>query len=355
MAMGKSVAAEAWVAERTGKPSEVLVRRAFEVREPGPNEVRLVNEAFSLNFNDIDCIYGRYATVPVSPPFVPGMEAVGVVEAAGPGAEDLIGTRVVGIPTGALGGYSTHVVCPVSMTLLVPEHVAGETAAAMHYPFHLSWLGLYERGKLQRDETLLVTAAAGGVGSAAVQLGRLAGARVIALAGGPEKAEVCRELGADLAIDYRAEGWVEKVNEFTGGDGVDVAFDLVGGQVTTDIFRTMGFGGRHLIAGYSSGIEQEHNASFDPWRMVYGNFSLVGVAHLYSDDPVAQWRRTGTRPTLRSHGIKVHADILRLLDEGKIAPVIGRRVDFADLPDAIDALEARNTHGKVVVGNLPAV
>lgn len=348
------VPAWAWVGDRTGAPADVLEMRRVEVRAPGPGEVRITTESLSLNFNDIDCIHGRYATVPVTPPFTPGMEVVGVVEATGPGAEALLGRRVIAIPTRALGGYATSVVCTAETALDLPAHIPAETGAAVHYPFHLAWLGLYERGNLARGETVLVTAAAGGVGSAAVQLARLAGARVIALAGGEDKLKLCRELGADLALDYREDDWVDRVNEYTRGQGVDVAFDIVGGQVTRDIFRTMGFGGRHLIAGYSSGIEQEHNQAFDPWRMVYGNFSLVGVAHLYSDDPVAHWRRSGMRPSPRAHGRTVHAEILRLIEEDRIRPVIGRRIAFTEIPQALTAMEARETHGKVVVTELPS-
>ncbi|WP_436771611.1 zinc-binding dehydrogenase [Yinghuangia sp. YIM S09857] len=355
MTVGNTVEAWAWVADRTGAPGEVLERRRIEVRAPGPGEIRVTSEAMSLNFNDIDCVYGRYATVPVDPPFTPGMEVVGVVEAAGPGAENMLGKRVIGIPSRALGGYATSVVCPAEMTLDLPERFPAETGAAIHYPFHLSWLGLHERGKVQSGETLLVTAAAGGVGSAAVQLGRRAGARVIALAGSDDKLKLCRDLGAELALNYRTEDWVARVNEYTGQRGVDVAFDLVGGQVTQDIFRCMGFNGRHLIAGYASGIEQEHNAGFDPWRMVYGNFSLVGVAHLYVEDPVGHWARGGMRPSSRAHGLAVHAEILGLLDAGEIEPVIGRRIDFDDIPAALTDMESRATHGKVVVTNLPAM
>ena len=157
----------------------------------------------TLNFNDLDGIHGRYKTVPRPVPYIPGMEVLGVVEECGTGAESWLGRRVVAIPSGAFGGYAEYVVAPAGMAFEMPSDMPEPEAAAIFMPFHLAWLALYERARVQPGETLLVHAGAGGAGSAALQLGVHAGARVFATAGSPEKTKLCLELGAELAINYR--------------------------------------------------------------------------------------------------------------------------------------------------------
>ena len=218
----------------------------------------------------------------------------------------------------------------------------------MHYPFHLGWLSLYERAKLASGETLLVHAAAGGIGSGVVQLGKVAGATVIATAGTDEKLEFCRSLGADAVINYRTEDLFERTMELTGGRGVDVAFDTVGGEVTQQTFRCMAFNGRHVIAGFASGIEQEDEGAFSPRAVCYGNFSLVGACHVYVDDALEFRALTGLNFTSKSEGRRIHAEILKLHEEGRIRPVIGRELDFADIPGALEAMARRETTGRLV-------
>ena len=213
-----------------------------------------------MNFNDIDIIRGRYLTLPLEPPFVPGMESVGVVESAGAGAEHLVGQRVVGIPVMAHGGYASYAVIDAATALGIPAGMSSVDGAALHYPFHLGWFALHERGRLHAGETLLVHAAAGGIGSGVLQIGKALGARVIATAGSDEKVALCRELGADHAINYRRDDFVAVVEELTYGRGVDVAFDTVGGTVTEATFKCMGMNGRHLIAGFSQDIQLEDGA-----------------------------------------------------------------------------------------------
>ncbi len=184
---------KAWRVVRYGAPSDALALEEVDRPDPAPGEVRIRVSAATVNFNDIDGMYGRYATIPLTPPYTPGMEVLGHVEATGPGAEEWIGRRVAAIPTGAHGGYAEAVVAATTMVFAMPEAVPAPGAAAILMPFHLSWLGLHTRGALRSGETLLVHAAAGGIGSAAVQLGAQAGARVIATAGTPDKLALCRE------------------------------------------------------------------------------------------------------------------------------------------------------------------
>lgn len=343
------VTATAWVARKLGDPTEALEQGEVEVPAPGPNELRIAVNAFCLNFNDIDIIRGRYATIPVEPPFVPGMEVVGVVESAGPGAEAWIGQRVVAIPSGALGGYASHAIAPASMALDLPAEVSDQVGAAIHYPFHLSWLALHERGRLAEGETLLVHAAAGGIGSAAIQLGKVAGATVIATAGSDEKLDLCRELGADVTVNYRKDDFVDVALEASYGRGIDVAFDTVGGEVTQQTFRCMGFGGRHLLVGLASGVEQEDQPTITPRPLLYGNFSVCGVCHVYVDNPVGFRRLTGLNFTAQADGLRTHARILRLLQQGKIRPVIGQELSFDQIPATLEAMERRETTGRLVV------
>ena len=347
--MTESLTADAWVATSLGDPTAVLERMPVDVAAPGPNEVRIVVEAFCLNFNDIDIIRGRYTTLPLQPPFVPGMESVGIVESAGLGAEHLVGERVVGIPLMAHGGYASYALVDAATTMTIPSWMSSADGAALHYPFHLGWFALNERARLQPGETLLVHAAAGGTGSGALQIGKALGATVIATAGSDDKVKLCLDLGADFAINYREEDFVERVLEATYGHGVDVAFDTIGGEVTQQTFRCMGYNGRHLVVGFSADIQLEDGGYITPRPIAYGNFSLCGVCLVYVNDPLGTRRTLGFNWPSRASGQEAHVKILELIRTGRIRTVIGREVLFDDLPAALGAMERRETTGRTVV------
>jgi NADPH2:quinone reductase len=325
----------------------VLALSHIEQPQPGPGELSVRVSCVTLNFNDLDGIHGRYKTVPVPVPYTPGMEILGRVEAAGAGAESWIGKRVVAIPSGAHGGYAEYVVAPAAMAFEMPDDLPEPEAAGIFMPYHLAYLALYERARLQTGQTLLVHAAAGGVGSSALQLGVHAGARVIATAGSDEKRALCRELGADVVLDSRAD-FIAPVLDATDGRGVDVAFDTIGGQITVDTFRCMAFNGRHVIAGFASGIEHE-DEGIVPRPVLFGNFDLVGVCHAYVDDPIAFKRDTTFNVPAHRDGERVHAELLRMVADGSIRPVIGLELPFERLPEGLAAMEARQTVGRVVV------
>lgn len=347
--MNQPITADAWVATELGDPAKVLARQSVEVRAPGPGEIRVAVNAFCLNFNDIDIIGGRYTTLPLQPPFVPGMETVGVVESAGQGAEHLVGRRIVGIPVMAFGGYASYAIVDAATALDLPDWVSDVDGAALHYPFHLGWFALRERGRLKPGETLLVHAAAGGTGSGALVLGKALGARVIATAGSDEKVAFCKELGADHAINYRNGDWVEQVMELTYGRGVDVAFDAVGGDVAVQTFRAMGLNGRYLMAGFAQDIALEDGDYLSPRPIAYSNFDVCGVCLVYVNDPVAIRRTLGFNWPARSEGLEAHAKILELLRTGKIRTVVGAEVPWTDLPNALERMAARQTTGRLVV------
>jgi NADPH2:quinone reductase len=237
---------------------------------------------------------------------------------------------------------------PADMCFDVPPELGDAEAAAFYYPFHLAYLGLHERGGLQAGETVLVHAAAGGVGSAAVQLAAAAGARVIATAGSPAKLELARELGADVAIDYRAGDFRPAVLEATDGRGVDVCFDGVGGEVMMQSLPCLARGGRHLIIGFSSGIEAEEVPMVNGRTLCFGNISLVGVILSYRD-PAQTPPGSGFNPTPPEIGRQVHERLVELLREGRIRPIVGKTVPFEELPEALEEMEDRVTTGRVVV------
>jgi NADPH2:quinone reductase len=339
---------KAWRVHEYGAPGVALRLDDVDLPEPGEGEVRIRVKAVTLNFNDLDGIHGRYKTVPRPVPYIPGMEVLGIVDGYGTGAESWLGKRVVAIPSGAFGGYAEYVVAPAGMAFEMPAAIPEPDAAAIFMPFHLAWLALYERARVQPGETLLVHAGAGGAGSAALQLGVLAGARVFATAGSRDKTELCLELGAELAINYRETDFAEAVLEATGGRGVDVAFDAVSGDVTLKTFTCMAFNGRHILAGFASGIEQE-DEGLVPRPVLFGNFSLVGVCHAYVDDPVVFKRLSGFNFPAHRDGERLHAELLDLFAAGKLRPIVGQHVPFAELPAALDAMEQRQTIGRTVV------
>jgi NADPH:quinone reductase len=341
---------QAWRAVEHGVPRDVLRLEDVDAPSAGPGEVQVLVDAVTLNFNDIDGIHGRYKTVPVPAPYTPGMEVLGHVEAVGDGVDaSLVGTRVAAIPSGAFGGYAEIAVAPATMTFPMPESIPAPDAAAILMPFHLAGLSLYRRARVEAGETVLIHAAAGGVGSAAVQLAKAAGAHVIALAGSAEKAHFCAQLGADVAIDTGAADFVAAALEATGGRGVDVAFDTIGGDVTTRTFGCMAFGGRHVLAGFASGIEAEDESGLLPRPILFGNFSLVGVCLAYVDDPLAVKQAAGSNLASRAIGDELHAQILDLIARDAVRPVVGLDVPFSELPKALDAMEQRQTVGRIVV------
>jgi NADPH:quinone reductase-like Zn-dependent oxidoreductase len=346
----------AWQVVRYGRPTEALELR--EVPDPAPEagEILVRATASVLNYNEVDGCRGRYLTINPPVPYTLGMECVGEVVGAGAGAESWLGRRVTASGRGATGAHAELVVGPTAMAFEAPEQLSDVEAAAFFYPFHLAHLGLHERGRLAAGETVLVHAAAGGVGSAAVQLAVAAGARVIATVGDDEKKTLVQGLGADIVINYRAEDFVERVIDATGGAGVQVCFDGVGGDTMLQSLRCLGRGGRHLVIGFASGIEQEEVPMVSGRALCFGNFDLVGVILSYVDPALVP--RTGRgvpvpvprfNPPTVDMGRSVQAHLLELLTAGAIRPIVGRTSPFEGLAQALDDMEARTTVGRIVV------
>jgi NADPH2:quinone reductase len=341
----------AWRVHEYGQPRDVLQLDTVPVPEPEAGEVRVAVQAIPLNLNDLERITGGNMAVRPALPYAPGMEVMGVVDACGPGAEQWQGVRVVAMPKQAYGGYAEYAICPAVSVFAMPDSVPLPDAAALYFPFHLAWLGLFDRAELQAGETVLVHAAAGGSGSAAVQLAVHAGARVFATAGSPEKVALCRELGAHVAIDYTQEDFSEVVLRETDGLGVDVVFDNVGDAVLTRSFTCTAYNGRYLLMGFASDKTKADEPSIVPRQVLSGNFKLCGVLLAYAVPEIAGLvkQAMGYNFLTREQGERITASVLELVASGAVRPVIGQVVGFDDVPAAIDDLANRRTVGRTVV------
>ncbi len=322
----------AWRVHELGDPKDALKLEEVEEPNPGPGEVVVEVEAAALNFFDILLCQGNYQERP-NPPFTPGAEVAGTVVETGDGVTLRPRTRVLATPPLPSGGYAGRVVAPVEGGVFpIPESMPYEKAAAMHIVYQTAYMGLHRRAGLRAGETVLVHAGAGGVGSAAIQVARAAGARVIATAGGPEKVRVCEELGAEISLDYRESNFVDAVKEATGGRGADVIFDPVGGEVFDRSRRCVAFEGRIIVVGFASGTIAEAPTN----HALVKNYSVVGLHWgLYNK----------VMPQLVAEN---HEALIDLYAEGKIDPLIYETVPFEELPEALELLGSRKTYGKLV-------
>jgi len=285
--------------------------------------------AAAANFPDVLLCRGLYQIRPELP-FTPGVELCGDVVAVGQGVDPArVGERVLGTAVLPHGGFAEYAV--MDAALPAPDSLDDAQAAGLHIGYQTGWFGLHRRAALQPGETLLVHAAAGGVGSAAVQLGKAAGARVIGVVGGPAKAEVARELGADIVVDRHAEDFVAVVKDATGGRGADVIYDPVGGDTYQRSTKCVAFEGRILVVGFAGGEIQ--SAALN--HALVKNYAILGLHWgLYNQmDPGA----------VRA----CHAELTRLADAGVVRPLVSERVPLEDVPDALQRLGDGTTVGRV--------
>jgi len=315
---------KAWQVRRLGSPAEAM--ELVELPDPvaGPGELLVRVEACALNFPDVLLAAGHYQERPELP-FTPGLEVCGTVVGDG--------RRVIGGPPLPRGGLAELTVLPERAAFDAPAGMPADEAAALLITYQTAYVGLHRRAALRAGEWLLVHAGAGGVGSAAIQVGLAAGARVVATAGGPEKAAVCRELGAHEVIDYRSEDIVSRVREVTGGHGADVVWDPVGGDVFDASRRCVAFEGRLVVVGFASG----RIPSVPAGHVLVKNYSVVGL----------HW---GLYRTVDPQVVAdAHEQLARLYAAGSIRPLVSERVPMAEAPAALTRLASRGTVGKVVV------
>jgi NADPH2:quinone reductase len=318
------------VVDRWQEPKE-LVARELPNPTPRAGEVVLEVEAAGCNFFDILLVQGKYQMKPAFP-FVPGAEVAGVVRELGPGVQGVkLGARVfAGL---ALGAFAERVALPASALHAMPDAMSFPEGAAFPVVYPTSYAALVYRANLRAGETLLVHAAAGGVGIAAVQIGKALGARVIATAGGAEKLGVARRAGADEAIDYSRGDWVESVKRLTNGRGADVIYDPVGGEIFDGSMKCIAWNGRLLVIGFAGGVIPEVKAN----RILLKNISVVGL----------HWGAYAQHEPERIP--EVFASLAKLYDAGHVRPVIFGTYGLDEVPQALEALAGRATFGKVII------
>jgi NADPH2:quinone reductase len=341
----------AWRTHEYGpRPTEVLQLDTVSVPEPEAGEVRVRVQAIPLNLNDLERINGGNMMARPELPYSPGMEVMGVVDACGPGAEAWAGRRVVATTKAAHGGFAEYAVCPVVSAFDMPDAIPLPDAAALYFPFHLAWLGLYDRADLRPGEDVLIHAAAGGSGSAAIQLATHRGARVFATAGSDDKVALCRELGADVAINYNDADFAAVVLEMTGKRGVDVVFDNVGEAVMEQSMRCLAYNGRYLMMGFASNKVVADEPFLVPRRVALGNFKLCGVLLAYAPPELAELVKDAMGWNFASGdlGARINREIVDLVLAGTVKAVVGRVVGFDDLPAAMEDMANRRTVGRVV-------
>ncbi|HEV7527183.1 MAG TPA: zinc-binding dehydrogenase [Acidimicrobiia bacterium] len=341
----------AWRTHEYGPPTEVLRLDTVPVPTPDAGELLVRIQAIPFNLNDLERITGGNMMVRPELPYSPGMEVMGIVDACGAGAEAWQGRRVVAMPKGANGGFAEYAVCPAVSAFDMPDSIPLPGAAALYFPFHLAWLGLFDRADLQAGESVLIHAAAGGSGSAAIQLAKHAGARVFATSGTDEKVQFCKDLGADVAINYNAEDFAQVVLAETANKGVDVVFDNVGEAVMEKSLQCTVYNGRYLMMGFASNKLVADEPFIVPRRIMLGNLKLCGVLLGYQSPEMAEMLKTAMGWNFASAdlGQRIMGEIVDLVVAGRIKPVVGKTISFDEIPVAIEAMANRETIGRTIV------
>jgi NADPH:quinone reductase len=319
----------AWRGHGYGPPQSLVWE---EVADPplSDGQARIEVRASSVNYPDVLYIAGTYQVKP-TPPFVPGFEVAGVVvESRAP--ELPVGARVASTLDGS-GGYATHAIGAKMNTYVIPESMSFEDAAAITIVYQTGWFALHRRAQIKPGETLLVHAGAGGVGSAAIQLGKAAGARVIATAGGAAKIDVCRGLGADIVVDYTKDDFVAVVKGATQQRGADVIFDPVGGDVFDKSTKCVAFEGRIVVVGFTSGRFPEVRAN----HLLVKNYGVLGL----------HWGAYNLHdPSLIAEAQRV---LYGMYEVRAFRPLVSERVPLREAPRAMEKISSRGSTGKLVL------
>jgi NADPH2:quinone reductase len=312
-------------------PLEKLTIQEISNPSPGPGQVLLDVKASSLNFPDILMAQGLYQVKPPLP-FSPGTEMAGVVVETGVDVQGVkTGDRVIAMP--GWGGFAEECAVDAGRLIPLPEGMDFETGAAFLYTYETSLHALRDRGRLKAGEILLVLGAAGGVGLAAVEIGKAMGARVIAAASSEDKLALCKERGADEAINYVSEKLRGRINELTGQSGVDIVFDPVGGPYTETALRATAWGGRLLVIGFAAGDIPKIpiNLALLKERSIVGVYWGESIKH----DPEGHARNVKR--------------LVEWLAAGKVHPVISERVPLSEAAAAMKRMFNRRVKGKIVI------
>ena len=312
-------------------PPEDLVVADVSDPSPGPGEVLIEVKAAPVTFPDTLMLEDKYQ-FKADRPYVPGAEVAGVVTALGEGVDDVeVGTRVV-CGLGSVGGYAELAVAKASSVRRLPDGVGFAESTGLLYAHGTTYYGLKERGHLQEGETLLVLGAGGHVGLSAVEIGKLMGARVIAAASTEEKLDLCRERGADETINYAEENLKDRAKELTGGAGVDVVYDVVGGEYAEQALRAIGWEGRFLVIGFTAGIP-----SIPLNLTLLKSCQIVGVFY---------GAMTARDPVLAN---QIAEDLLQWVADGQLRPHISASYGLDGAAAALRSLMDRTSIGKIVI------
>jgi NADPH2:quinone reductase len=299
--------------------------------EVGEHDVLVRVRAAGLNFPDVLIIQGKYQFQPELP-FIPGNECSGEIEAVGAAVTRFkVGDKV--ISAAGTGAFCERIVANENAVFPMPRSLSFEQAAGVSITYFTSYYALKQRANLQPGETMLVLGAAGGVGTTAIELGKLMGAKVIAAASSEEKLELCRKLGADEVINYSTTSLKDAVKELTGGKGVDVVYDPVGGDYAEPAIRSMAWNGRYLVIGFASG----------PIPRIPLNLTLLKGCSIVG---VFWGRFTGEEPKVHLQNI---AELWELFDEGKLNPVVTDVFPLENYEDAYNCMIERRARGKVII------
>ncbi|RNF40224.1 NADPH:quinone oxidoreductase family protein [Planococcus salinus] len=320
-----------WEVVELGEPEKALKLIETSMPTLKQNEVLVKVESTAMNFFDILQCKGEYQEKP-DLPFTPGAELSGVVTEPGDSGMEK-GQRVIATPNLPEGAFSEYVAVKKEDVFPIPESMTWNEAASMFITYHTSYYALFQCAYLKRGDVLLVHAGSGGVGSAAIQLGKAFGAKVIATAGSDEKVQICKDLGAIEAINYREEDFVQKVKDFTGGKGADVIFDPVGGDTFDRSRKCIAFAGRILIIGFAGGRIADAPTN----HLLIKNYSAVGVHFgLF-------------RKLMPDKVVENHQELMKLYEKRDISPLVYSEYEFNQLPEALKQLAQRETYGKLVL------
>ncbi|MCH2186965.1 NADPH:quinone oxidoreductase family protein [Myxococcota bacterium] len=321
---------KAVVCKEFGPPEKLLVEDMPDP-EAGPGQVVIDVKAAAVTFPDTLMIEDKYQ-FKAAPPFIPGGEVAGIISAVGEGVEGFAeGDRVVG-SAGIVGGFAEKAAVPALSTRKIPDGADFAEATGLLYAYGTGYYGLHHRGQLQPGETLLVLGAGGNVGLAAVELGKMMGARVIAAASSDEKLALCRERGADASINYSTENLKERAKALTDGHGCDVVYDAVGGDYAEAAIRATAWGGRFLVIGFTAGIPRiPLNLTLLKSCQIVGVFYGAMVA-----------REPETRDAIAR-------DLLQWTAEGQLSPHVSRRYSLDKGPQALRDMIDRKAVGRIVV------
>ena len=320
----------ALICKEYGTADKLVVEEAVDP-SPGEGEVLVAVRAAALNFPDVLTIAGQYQ-VKTPPPFVPGIEAAGEVEATGDGVKHFsVGDAVVLTPM--TGAFAEKCVVNQAMVAPLPPGMSFAAGAGLSVTYSTTMHALRQSADLQAGETLLVLGAAGGVGSAAIEIGKAMGARVIAAASNADKLAFAREIGADDVIDYSTDSLKDSVKALTEGQGVDVVYDPVGGDLAQAALRSLAWHGRYLVIGFAAGEIPEFPANLALLREA----SIIGVFW-------GEWARR--HPDLQASNAM---EIGKMLAEERLSPRIGEVHKLDDFVAAFDAITSRRAMGKVVL------